>query len=498
MADTHVSQAGTGDDSGSDALNTAPMTSLAGLWASITAGTDVLYFHGTITTQVAIGKSGTSGNLLEIDGATYSAVYASTDTQAMRTNSNNYILLNGGEFTGGTDYQFYPFGSTAGIHVQNILFNPVAAMNDCIRFHVGSSAITDCSVTGCTFNWITGMAGDTTAVRLNYAGGTTTAAIMNGFTFSNNTGSLPFRTVYFTKSNAYTDGRLTKNMTIKDNTLTNTPSAALNVSGCSGAADSYSVVSGNVLTDCGITSTGVKGELVNVIQASYNLQMVIEHNTVTGAMSSATGGDGHSIIIDHFDTVNSSDNITIRYNTCTGALEKPNSSGLNIFRGSNCSVYGNNFSGNNNGAIIQNSTSTGCVFYNNLLKDNVKFGGKSDNAAAASTWKNNIFDGNDVGLGATTSSSPTLPTESNNCYFNNTVDYDDGGTPQTIDSTSIASDPLLDSNYIPDISSPCYHAGTTVAFNLKDYKGHKFNNPPTIGAYEFTSRSVAKAGRNWR
>lgn len=488
MSDAHVSQNGTGDLSGSDANNTASMTSLSGLWAGLTAGTDVLYVHGTITTQFQVGKSGTSGNLMEINGSKYNAVYASTDAQTMRTNSNNYVYINGGTFTGGTDYQFYPFGSTDDIYVENATFIPVASITDCIRFICQTAPCKNFSVTNCSFAWADGMLSSASAVRMAYLSNTTSANFVDGFIFSNNESSLQCRIIYSTNSNAYTNGRRTKNLRCENNVFRNTPAVSVNLVATSGDADSYSVIGNNQFYNCGITTTGVLGDLVNVIQTGNNLQLVIEKNTIINPNTSATGGDGHGIIVDHLDTTQFSDGIIVRCNTITGATSKATASGINVYSGTNTQVYGNVCKNNNIGIKIALAGSTGTTVNNNTLRDNINWGGQCDSSAPSSIWKNNVFSGSTTGLGS--NSIGTLPTESYNTYYNNTTDLSDLGTPQTIDSTSTAAiiDPL-DSSDVPVNKGDAFANGIKwwTGPNPESYSGEPFSDFDTdIGAIQST------------
>ena len=125
------------------------------------------------------------------------------------------------------------------------------------------------------------------------------------------------------------------------------------------------------------------------------------------------------------------------------------------------------------------------------------------------TMKNCILDGGDVfeqALNIDRTLATTLDID-NNIYYGGTIapikDVGVGDqyhstmgawqSASSQDANSLYADPLLDSSYMPDPTSPCYHAGKTVSFSAKDFKGRRFNVPPTIGAYEFTSGSVAQA-----
>lgn len=89
---------------------------------------------------------------------------------------------------------------------------------------------------------------------------------------------------------------------------------------------------------------------------------------------------------------------------------------------------------------------------------------------------------------------PSGLVEDYNNYYgfdNEKIRYGGGTLTNVLGANNISTDPLLVSNYTTSTNSPCYHAGKVVSFSAKDYKGHKFNVPPTIGAYEFTSSSEA-------
>jgi hypothetical protein len=78
-----------------------------------------------------------------------------------------------------------------------------------------------------------------------------------------------------------------------------------------------------------------------------------------------------------------------------------------------------------------------------------------------------------------------------NCLYNSSLGTTGGNNTFSDDGGNITIDPQLDSNYIPNANGPAYRAGKPLGFNMKDFKGHKFKTPPTIGAYEFTSGSIA-------
>jgi len=75
-----------------------------------------------------------------------------------------------------------------------------------------------------------------------------------------------------------------------------------------------------------------------------------------------------------------------------------------------------------------------------------------------------------------------------NDFYNNTnnILFVSGYSPTNYTSTpNLTSNPSLDSNWkIQNTSSPAYHAGTNVGLST-DYAGASWNNPPSMGAYEY-------------
>jgi hypothetical protein len=110
--------------------------------------------------------------------------------------------------------------------------------------------------------------------------------------------------------------------------------------------------------------------------------------------------------------------------------------------------------------------------------------------AGVPVCKNNILVSGEFGI-----ASVNTVEESNNSYWQSITDdyvHYPGEVSQT-PTNAVTTDPQLDSNYIPSINGPAYRAGQLVKFNTKDFRGIKFSNPPSIGAYELAgSRMPAK------
>jgi hypothetical protein len=97
-ADLYIGQSTAGDDSGSSCANQKAISYLTGSWAGKVAAGDTVHLCGTLTSQLVIGASGTSGNLITIkfeSGAKFSAPYWST-TGAIYMASKSYITVDGG------------------------------------------------------------------------------------------------------------------------------------------------------------------------------------------------------------------------------------------------------------------------------------------------------------------------------------------------------------------------------------------------------------------
>jgi len=122
--------------------------------------------------------------------------------------------------------------------------------------------------------------------------------------------------------------------------------------------------------------------------------------------------------------------------------------------------------------------------------------------------RNNIMIGFDVAINSATISRDadwTGPqaisylTFQDNITHDCTDDYDFTGITLTNSTTEtgVTNDPLFINEtgfnfHLASTSSPAYHAGLSIAppFNLGDYDGVAWNNPPSMGAYEYTGSVV--------
>lgn len=102
------------------------------------------------------------------------------------------------------------------------------------------------------------------------------------------------------------------------------------------------------------------------------------------------------------------------------------------------------------------------VIYDNICVDNATAGCITRYGNQFSVLRNNIFKGSLNGYYNTAQYGGTLAVESNNCFYDNSVnDILDGTTPTAVDATSMSADPLfIDTvNYELQETSPCVGAG---------------------------------------
>lgn len=137
------------------------------------------------------------------------------------------------------------------------------------------------------------------------------------------------------------------------------------------------------------------------------------------------------------------------------------------------------------------NASIGNIFYNNTM-----YGSPTDygiNVTFTNTEidivNNILISTSNTAEGIRINTGNTLSTNSSNIIYGFTAMH---GLDAETDTGDVNINPQLNADYTPYYTGPAYHAGITKIFNLKDYKGHKFNVPPTIGAYEFTSGSKAQ------
>ena len=132
--------------------------------------------------------------------------------------------------------------------------------------------------------------------------------------------------------------------------------------------------------------------------------------------------------------------------------------------------------------------------YNNTIKDvlyGVNFTSQTSPTIDIEIY-NNIFIAGDysdtVGIRFNTSIDNTgnVLNDNNIIYgFDNTILKTDGSATSTaLGSNSITTNPYLDKNLKLTALSPGIRAGKII-FGLKDYLGHKYKYPPSIGAYEY-------------
>jgi len=243
--------------------------------------------------------------------------------------------------------------------------------------------------------------------------------------------------------------------------------------------DTY--VAYNIATNNG---TDVDGNATNCFQLHRQLKSVtgtiVEYNQIYGTVDdSATIGDGSAVICDWQSWTptadHNSDGVIVRFNTFVD-----NYNGVGVWGAENTEVYGNIILGGTLGIRMGNSTSTGNIFRNNTLINNTT-GMETNSSAATFTYHNNTISGSTTGLDVIT--APTTPTH--NAWYDNTTDYEVGGTPTALPGTdNVTTDPLLTSEGELQTSSPLLEAGTGTDYEgMVSLFGMPFTDIANIGAY---------------
>jgi len=192
--------------------------------------------------------------------------------------------------------------------------------------------------------------------------------------------------------------------------------------------------------------------------------LIVEYNMIDGVTGYSTG-DGHGIILDHYprgygcgsgyDYI--CDGVIIRYNFVKDCTSDAHPSGIKVWNGRNCEIYGNVIVGCERGFSCSTSCSTGNVFYNNTVVGSSVHGVELNSGFPASIWKNSIIDG---GTCAFFVNKTTYPTESYTLHHNNS--WTNGA--QVRDATSINDNPYFKNSTNDDFtltsSSPCINTGT--------------------------------------
>ena len=237
---------------------------------------------------------------------------------------------------------------------------------------------------------------------------------------------------------------------------------------------------------------------VNAFQLNWIRSAVIEHNSIDTVRTSAPDGDGIILDFSFSDNNYMCDDLIVRYNTVTGANASfGRTSGINVIAVTNSSIYYNILFNNQIGISLTTAMPAGNVFYNNVM-DNNFYGALETHAnlghgdAPASTWMNNIFSNNNIGLYVQKGSAP--PTESYNLFHGNANDnniWRNETGNQALSGTDKTGNPSFFDRSLRDYritsSSPARDAGTFVGVT-SDILGNPIPDwiETDIGAYEIS------------
>lgn len=156
--------------------------------------------------------------------------------------------------------------------------------------------------------------------------------------------------------------------------------------------------------------------------------------------------------------------------------------GIMVHRGTGCKIYGNVVENNATyGIAVTGGMNT--LIYNNIIRNNLSNGIQLGTVSTGCEVRNNIIEGNVIGI-----SGMTDTVASNNCFYNNSSSNITGFTSAGGDITAV---PGIVSNRIVDTSSNLYYSGTHVGY-IKGADNNQFNNPPSIGAYEYVRPREAR------
>lgn len=249
------------------------------------------------------------------------------------------------------------------------------------------------------------------------------------------------------------------------------------------------IIEDNYILNCGLTA----------ILTDTMLRGRIQRNTIDGARGAGAIENGNN------------KNIFIEWNLIKN-LTTDSIDGMGIFLDNavrDCFVR-MNYIENCAGSGLDNSGACIALFncVNNIFSGNICVGSKRGVWTGASGTSsnivcNNVFANNDVGIRINSSPPNQGNTFQNNIVLNNDVGISDNRNQKIksnlwfgnttlhnsgfLDSSPVYDDPVLDVNFKPTELSPSSVkvGGSRLTDNIKDISGKYFDNPPSIGAYQY-------------
>lgn len=194
------------------------------------------------------------------------------------------------------------------------------------------------------------------------------------------------------------------------------------------------------------------------------------------------------------------DNNRVQYNRISNQWQENTGSsvpgsGIHVLANTNCVIEHNLIENCRNGIAITSSGTDGNIVRNNTVR-NITSPYPGGHGFLTTIGQNNLIYGNifqDVRVGLFIASSGTTGTaESYNCVHRAQTNINNGTfsaqTSTTLAASDVTSDPLLDRNGIPALSSPVVAALATAAVQVngtrRDHYGKVRPIPPSIGACE--------------
>lgn len=264
-----------------------------------------------------------------------------------------------------------------------------------------------------------------------------------------------------------------ENQTVDDTNLLGGGCAAFGFSESTSANFGYNYITNN-------TMTNLEGQCggINVGYGCY----IIQNNKISNVKTYSI--DGCGILLDDGikRTIVSHNYI---YN-CSGNYAVTNSGAGIMFLNTNSTlVYGNIVDSCRYGLYLgsilagEPSVSFNNTFVN-IAQAGIIFGAISDRTAMQ--VYNNIFTGTNLGTNYSVqqTAGTAWTNENYNCFYN----FASGALTHTLGANSVTTNPILYNKYLLKPTSSLIEAGRFVK-NTTDYQNTWFNNPPSIGAYEY-------------
>jgi len=475
-------------------------------WADVTWASTNDYYQRkgtTFTGQIYSTTGGTSGDRMIFGsyGTGNKPVVTNSASHPLYINNRNYVTVQDMRFEGIGQHSARIMSSFADFHdvtIQNCEFYTSGTANDTYAFSVyisNSWNIHDFIFEGNDVQNVS--TGSTPDGLFFYVPGSKTlydATVSNNNFHDTNGNALRFYDA--NQADLIANDNRPYGIAVEGNTFQNIDRDAMAFqAGLKSIEGHESYIRNNVANEIGTTSS----PQVNAFQTHWFDSVKIYGNSITNVYTSVPDGDG--IILDWLSTADGStcsNNNEVYNNYISGCTGGNTSAGIGVWCGTNNVIHHNVIINSSTGVSLSQPYSTGNVFYNNLSYGNT-FGSRIQDphniGAPASIWKNNIFSNNSYGVYITNSS--TLPTETNNIFYNNSSSNIRNATTVSdiaLHPTSVVGNPLFvdpaSENFHLQGGSAAVDAGTDVSLN-SDYEGNvDYYSSVDAGAYRFQPSQI--------